>query len=441
MDIDADRVAGWIEGLARRPDEIADVFVERRHSLAIDWKDGESVRARLVKDGGLAARCQDGGRQQLCFVSGTDETSAREAIRELQREWNREPLPVRARRESPPSQDELPPHWERWNKRLSSMLERLAPRHQFRCTLTERARQVIPAHGAAAASFMRRFISLEGSILAASRHGDETRTLSFHAPDADTTADELRGALARAAEPRDAPTPAGDGETDVVLAEGCAAVLFHEILSHPLEADCESPLTALEQARVAVSELDIRDDPSRLDLFGGYERDDEGELPRTVKLLDAGRLAGRLTDRSHAGRGGSNGHGRRAHAWDPPLPRGANLLVAGGQATTDEMMRRLGSGLWITDLDRGSVELSSGRFRLLFPRARRIRRGRMADSCGAGLLAGDILNALKSVEAGLGREVKTYRALGWCARDGQVVPVGGSAPDVLLRSLAIRSLA
>jgi predicted Zn-dependent protease len=439
MGIDADRVAGWIEGLARRPEEIADVFVERRHSLILDWKDGEVIRARLNTDGGLAARCQDGARQQISFVSGTDDGSAREAIRVLQRECNREPLPARPRPAPLASAEEPPPQWERWNKRLSAMFERLAPRHRFQCTLTESARQVIPAHGAPV-SFTRRFVSLEGSILAASRHGDETRTLSFHAPDGESTGDDLRAVLTRAGEPRDAPTPAGDGETDVVLADGCAAVLFHEILSHPLEAGCESPLSALEQARVAVPELEIRDDPTRLDLFGGYERDDEGELPRAVKLLDSGRLAGRLTDRAYAGRGGSNGHGRRAHAWDPPLPRGANLLVAGGQTTMDDMIRRLGSGLWITDLDRGSVELSSGRFRLHFPRARRIRRGRMADSCGPGLLAGDILNALKSVEAGLGREVKTYRALGWCARDGQVVPVGGSAPDVLLRSLAVRSL-
>jgi predicted Zn-dependent protease len=225
-----------------------------------------------------------------------------------------------------------------------------------------------------------------------------------------------------------------------VLAGGCAAVLFHEILSHPLEAGCDSPLASLEQARVAIPELDVRDDATRLDLFGGYERDDEGVSPRPVKLLDCGRLAGRLTDRAHAAGGASNGHGRRAGASDPPLVRGANVVVAGGQTNTDEMSRRIGSGLWITDLIRGSVEPASGRFRLHFPRARRVRRGRMADECGPGLVAGDILTALKAVEPGLGRDVRIYRALGWCARDGQVVPVQGAAPDVLLRGLAVRSL-
>jgi TldD protein len=226
----------------------------------------------------------------------------------------------------------------------------------------------------------------------------------------------------------------------VLLAEGCAAVLFHEILAHPLEAGEVSPLEGLQQARLAIPELDVRDDPSRLDLFGGYERDDEGVKPKAVKLLDAGRLGGRLVDVRHAqaARGVSNGHGRRACASDPPLPRSSNVVVAGGHATADEMARRLGNGLWIAELGGGSIELASGRFRLRFPRARRVRRGRLADECGPGVISGDILTTLKAIEPGLGREVRAYRALGWCSRGGQMVPVQGAAPEVLVRGVTVR---
>src|SRR5207245_9381251 len=150
-------------------------------------------------------------------------------------------------------------------------------------------------------------------------------------------------------------------------------------LAHPLEAGADSPLSGLDQPRIAVAERDVRDDATRLDLFGGYEHDDEGTRPQPVKLLDAGRVGGRLTDRAHAARGFSNGHARRAGPADAPMPRGSNVLVAPGHATGEEMARRLSSGLWIEDLEGGSVELSSGRFRLRFPRARRVRRGRLAD--------------------------------------------------------------
>ncbi|HSS44160.1 MAG TPA: TldD/PmbA family protein [Thermoanaerobaculia bacterium] len=255
-------------------------------------------------------------------------------------------------------------------------------------------------------SFERQLFSLEGTFTAASRRRDETRSFSFHAPEAPSMVDELRTTLTLAAQPRETMVPCGDGEMDVVLANGSAAVLFHEILSHPLEAGVASPLSMLEGARLATPELDVSDDPTRLDLFGGYLFDDEGTRARPVKLLDSGRLGHRLTDRAHAERGTSNGHARRAGPWDTPLVRSSNILVAGGHSTSEEMARRLGSGLWIDALEGGSVELASGRFRLSFPRAHRVRRGRMADECGAGTLAGDILSALKAVEPVLGRQVR-----------------------------------
>jgi predicted Zn-dependent protease len=104
------------------------------------------------------------------------------------------------------------------------------------------------------------------------------------------------------------------------------------------------------------------------------------------------------------------------------------------------MSRRLGNGLWIGELGGGSIELASGRFRLRFPRARRVRRGRLADECGPGVISGEILTALKAIEAGLGREVRVHRPLGWCSRAGQVVPVQGAAPDVLFRRMPVRSV-
>jgi TldD protein len=438
MDLDASRVSGWIDSLVRQGSEIADVFVETRREIALDWRDGEIASARPACEQGLAARWQGRGQETLAFVSRVDEAGAREAVRALQSALGRAPLPIKPGRDEPPPESAAPADADRWIRRLSSLLSRHAPRHRLRWTMTDFARQVIPARGTAAA-FTRRLISLEGTFLARSRRGDEIREFSFHAPDLESTGDELRAALSVAAEPRDPTVPCPDGENDVVLSGGCAAVLFHEILSHPLEFGAESPLSELEQARVAVPELEVRDDATRLDLFGGYERDDEGIKPRPVKLLDSGRLAGRLTDRSRAGAAGSNGHARRASPSEPPFVRGSNVIVSPGHTTTDEVARRLANGLWIERFQGGSVELVSGRFRLRFPRARRVRRGRLADELGPGTLAGDILGTLKSIEPGLGHDVRVDRSLGWCSRGGHVVPVQGAAPDILIRRASLRA--
>src|SRR5262249_34255462 len=186
-----------------------------------------------------------------------------EAIRSLQQKLGRPPLPIKPGRALKEAGAEPALEVDRWNRRLAAWLARIAPRHRLRWSLSETARQMIPAH-APLGSSTRRLLSREGTLAVASRRGDEVRRFSFHAPDAETTADELRAALARAAEPGDALASSSDGETDVVLARGCAAVFFHEILSHPLEAGCESPLSGLEQARVAIPELDVRDDATRL---------------------------------------------------------------------------------------------------------------------------------------------------------------------------------
>jgi predicted Zn-dependent protease len=436
---DEQAVSRWLDPLVIERGDIADVFVERRRRTVVEWRDSEPAEPQVSIEAGTSARLRRAGREKLAFVSGADESAIREAIRGLQASAGRAPLPVRpAAQRTMTEPGDLPPTVERWVRRLPAILARHVPRHVFRWTIDEVTRRVLPS-GMPASGSVRSLFSLEGTFVAASRRGDETRSFSFHAPEADATADELKVALGAAAEPRERPVPFGDGRVDVLFSGGTAAVLFHEILSHALEADAEeSPLSRLTAARVSVADLEVRDDPLRLDLFGGYERDDEGMRPRAVKLVDAGRLGGRLTDRYRGGERGSTGHGRRAGAADSPLPRGSNTVVSAGSATTDEMTRRLTNGLWIDEIESGTVELASGRFRMRYPRGRRVRRGRFADEVGPGLIAGEILPTLGAVEGVLGRDVRACRSLAWCSRAGQVVAAGGAAPDVIVRRLAVK---
>lgn len=436
MEFDEQAVARWLDPLVSDRGDIAEVFVERRRRTVVAWSDGEPTEPRVSLEAGTSARLRRAGRERLAFVSGADETALREAIRGLQASAGRAPLPARS---AAPKPETAPgSSVDRWIRRLPGILARHVPRHRLSWTLDEVTRRVLPS-GLPASTSERRLLSLEGTFVAASRRGDETRAFSFHAPEADATADELKQALAAAAVPRERPIAYGDGTADVLFSGGTAAILFHEILSHALEADAEeSPLSRLSAARLSVSDLEVRDEPTRLDLFGGYERDDEGTRPRAVKLLDSGRLGGKLTDRAHGGPRGSTGHGRRAGPADPPLPRGSNTVVSAGAATTEEMTRRLANGLWIDEIESGTVELSSGQFRLRFPGGRRVRRGRYADEIGPGVLAGEILSTLSAVEPVIGREVRACRSLAWCSRRGQVVAVGGAAPDVIVRRLTLR---
>ena len=439
VDWDETAIRRWLEPLATRRGEIAEVFRERLAELALAWRDGAIRDVRVRAEEGVGARRRFDGAEHFVFVPGGAEADAREAVRVLRAAAAAPPLPIRPSRPAPADAADAFTDADRWARRLTALLARHAPRHAFTFRIRHAERRVV-ADGGRSTLSARRLLSLEGRFVAASKAGDEERDFAFHAPASDAAADELRTALARAAEPRDRPVPPPSGETDVVLAGGSAAVFFHEVLGHPLEADAgPSPLKNLPNARVAVTALDVADDPRRLDLFGGYEYDDEGTAPRGVKLVASGLLGGPLSDRVHGAAAGSSGHGRRAAASEPPSPRGSNIVVAEGGADHDEMLRRLGNGLWIEELSGGSVEVASGTFRLRFPRARRVRRGRFADEVGAGMLAGEILAALGGIEPVFGREALPCRAFGWCARGGQVVPVGGAAPDVLVRRLSVRA--
>lgn len=438
MNWDEDAIHRWLEPLAGRGGEIAEVFGETLTELVLEWTDGALGEARVRREEGTSARRRAAGAEQFVFVPGADDAAVREAVRALRTEAKSEPLPIRAARPADAAGTESFPDGERWARRISAILSRHAPRHTFTFRLRETERRVV-ADGRRSSVAARRLVSLEGQFTAASRAGDEARPFAFHAPASEGVADELKALLSAAAAPRDRAVPVPAGETDVILGGGCAAVFFHEVLGHPLEADAEaSPLRGLPDARVTVADLDVADDPRRLDLFGGYESDDEGTTPRPVRLLASGLLGSRLTDRAHAQAPGSTGHGRRAGPSDAPLPRGANVIVAPGSADTEEMLRRLNNGLWIDEFAGGSVEISSGSFRLRFPRARRVRRGRLSDELSGGVLAGELLPALGAIEPALGREVHSLRSFGWCSRGGQVVPVGGAAPDVLLRRLLVR---
>ncbi len=428
----------WLEPLAARGGEIAEVFGETLAEIVLEWRDGEVHEVRVRREEGTSARRRAGSTERLVFVSGNGEAEVREAVRALRSESGSEPLPIRPGRSAEDDGGSLFPDAGRWSRRLASTLARHAPRHALRFRIRETERRIV-ADGGRSASSVRRLVSLEGSLTAASRAGDEPRPFAFHAPFSESVEDELRSHLAAAAEPRDRAVPVPAGQTDAILAGGSASVFFHEVLGHPLEADAaDSPLRGLPDARLAVSDLEVTDDPRRLDLFGGYESDDEGTAPHPVRLLVSGRVGSRLTDRAHATPPGSTGHGRRAGPAEVPRPRGANVLVAAGSAEPDEMLRRLGNGIWIEQFSGGSVEIASGSFRLRFPRARRVRRGRLADELGGGVLAGEILPALASIEPVVGREIHPCRILGWCSRGGEIVPVGGAAPDVLLRRVALR---
>src|SRR5438132_5285002 len=182
MEFDETAVARWLEPLATGRGDIAEVFAETRRKTIVEWRDAEPGDARVSTEAGVSARQRRGGRERIAFVSGSGEAAIREAVRALQASAKKTVLPSRpgpARADFEPGSS-----IERWVRRLEPILARHAPRHRLRWSHEEISRRVVP-FGSAASTSTRRLFSLDGSFTAASRRGDEIRSFSFHAPEAD----------------------------------------------------------------------------------------------------------------------------------------------------------------------------------------------------------------------------------------------------------------
>src|SRR5512143_3165537 len=155
MELDGAIIARWLDPLARRPEEIGEVFAERRREVAVDWADGEASEARVGLTEGLSARWRRGGRQSLAFVSRCDEEAARDAIRAVQKDAGLSPLPVRPWKGREQAAAGASAAADRWIRRLPAIFARHAPRHRLRWTLREIERRVLSVRGPGGETFRR----------------------------------------------------------------------------------------------------------------------------------------------------------------------------------------------------------------------------------------------------------------------------------------------
>jgi predicted Zn-dependent protease len=369
-----------------------------------------------------------------------DETGARDAVRRLASIVSSAHFPKSADAPRAEAGREVEDP-ARWAKKISTLVGRAFENRPHRVEIRRRhaTRLVVPA-GRAPSRHDRPRLSLHGEFQADTRGGPRWRAFNFHLPEADDGAfEELRHRMRGLAATGSGPLPPTAGAADVILENGSGAFFFHEVLSHPMEADAPvSKLANLVKARLCPREIEVADEPSRLDLFGGYPVDDEGVPGRRTPLLSAGHLAGPLRDRLRADAlHPSTGNGRRPSPFEHAAPRGSNLVVGPGGASEEEMLHRLGTGLRIDEFDGGSVDLASGRFRLRFPAAQAVTRGRLGQTLGPGHLEGEIVEALAAVDPLLGARAKPCRQLAWCAREGKILPVGGEAPSMIVRRMQV----
>lgn len=361
------------------------------------------------------------------------------------------PLPAKARAQAKEALEATtPPSLEPLEDGLNTLGAHAASLGaQLQLGLRETDQRVVCGSGARVRTDRRRDLVLELK-LTVSRDG-KSASLQRERAYADgaafaSAAAELRalvGQMQALALQRLEPAPAPTGPLTVVIPPGAdAGVFFHEVCGHPLEGDVvargASYLARRLGARVAVSFVEVRDDPT-LHTGVSFLLDDEGTPATPARMIAGGHVQDPLLDlgaAAHLGRT-SNGHARRVSFRHPALPRMSHTLLAPHQGTFEEIVRGVSHGLLVRYLTPRHVNLLSGDFSFFIVEAQRIDDGEVGPFVAPCLLRGNGLSALEGIEA-VGADLATFHGLKGCGKlDHGPLPVSFGNPTVRISGLTV----
>jgi predicted Zn-dependent protease len=209
------------------------------------------------------------------------------------------------------------------------------------------------------------------------------------------TAAELT-AMSQAALELMTPGALDGGEHAVVLDPSVVAIVFDTAVRGLLtSAAARRPEVARRLATAPLGSplITLVDDPTVPGAYGGFAFDDEGELAAPITLLDAGRVAARLTD--HAG--GGAGRGRRAGHLARLEPASSHLHLVPGALETKQLH---GDGFLLEGGLGATYDPGTDRLRVACARARELRAGNTTGRVYPDIeLVGSLTALLSAVDA------------------------------------------
>ena len=217
-----------------------------------------------------------------------------------------------------------------------------------------------------------------------------------------------------------------------VVFDTLVAASFLGFIGAMLSADAvqrgRSLFAGREGEEIATPELRLADDGTLQDGLASSPFDGEGSPRRRLPLIADGRLLTFLFDSRTARKAerATTASAERSSYRSPPSVGASNLVVEPGADALDELVRRAGDGLYVTDVVglHSGVNPVSGTFSV-GATGILIAGGELAEPVREITIASDLVTMLRSVEA-VGSEAR------W-------VPFGGSvrAAPLLLREMAV----
>ena len=427
-------IARSLAQIADRPDDVADVYLERLEEVALVAEgDVRTVSSRIEQ--GLAVRLARDGACWLAARDGIDGDRFASALRQVARALPAARYTVPGLRVPKPHRAVPAPELAGFAREVQAALQ---ARH-----VAFPLRVEVRRH--------RRHLQVIGTRLVPRAEREEFYSCRLTTPWGawgtvlatldETVARGVGASLVHGFRGSRAESP-GRRKRSVVLGPAATAVLLHEAVAHALEADTllagGSP-----EAAVGVSlggpEINVLDDPARAPRPVARATDDEGTPVSRRWLVREGTVRQPLADLGTA-RGSrvlEPGAGRRSGRHQPPVPRSTHLELLPGERSTSSLLEECDRGLWLPEATNGSLDPLTGVFRMALPYGRVISGAEAGDYVGRMEIRGHVTEILERVR-GIGRTAESAGA-GWCAKGGQKMPVWATTPAIALEGVEVGS--
>ena len=231
-------------------------------------------------------------------------------------------------------------------------------------------------------------------------------------------------------------------ETTVIMNPDFVALLTHEILGHPSEAD---RVLGKEMAwaggawwkekigeKIASENLNVFDDPTIKNSLGWYFFDDEGVETKKTPLIENGILKKHMQNRETAQifNTSPTGNMRASNYRFMPLIRMACTCIENGEWKVDEMIKGVKNGYMISNMKIPSIDMKRHNWSISCQYAEKIEDGEIKDLKRDVIITGTAPKFFGSIDA-CGNDF-TVRPITNCGKGDpmQSMKMGNGGPTI-----------
>ena len=234
--------------------------------------------------------------------------------------------------------------------------------------------------------------------------------------------------------------PIKAGVYNAILNQSLAGVFTHEAFGHFSEADLIENNVSMRKkmemgTKLGNAALNIIDDPTMPNTLGFYKYDDEGTKARLTQLMKNGVLAGRLHSRRTAAafKEPLSGHCIAEDYRYAPIIRMGNIFIQNGNLTFDNLLDRLGDGLYILDAKGGQTSGENFTFGAQYGYV--VRNGKVGKMVRDINIAGNLYKTLQNINA-VGDDVLMSK-IGGCGKGQVNIRSCYGAPHILVANIIV----